>query len=373
MKPQQDYILIATQYSYYSAKVRACLQYKRLSYTERASNFQALFQDVLPRTGEAKFPVVFCPDGELLNDSCDIVEALEQRHPERPLSPEDPVLKLACLLLETLCDEFFIAPFIYYRWIPEDTRQWALDMFQTVIHTDLDDPALREQSAGISDIVAEGIQAKVRKLGQDREDVQAVSRQLTHRILDAIEQRLNQQRFLLGKRPSLADVALMNGLFGHIYMDPCDAGEYLRRHCTKLSMWMMRMHAAAGEASDGQLDNDPQLAEFLAQLATPFAAMAQAVWHAVEKGISSTDSDTLPPSFGPLSVTIEGVEVSSASSPYVAWKLQRVMNAYRELSLEDQQSADTLLADTGFLPLLKTDAAWHLKKAGTAIRWVAKK
>ena len=44
--PQQDYILIATQYSYYSAKVRACLQYKRLPYTERASNFQALFQAV---------------------------------------------------------------------------------------------------------------------------------------------------------------------------------------------------------------------------------------------------------------------------------------------------------------------------------------
>ena len=368
--PQQDYILIATQYSYYSAKVRACLQYKRLSYTERASNFQALFQEVMPRTGEAKFPVVFCPDGELLNDSCDIVEALERRHPERPLTPDDPVLTVACLLLETLCDEFFVAPFIYYRWIPEDTRHWALGMFQTVLHTDLDDAELRAQSAGVSDMVADGIQAKVRKLGQDREDVQALSRQLTHRILDALEQRLSQQRFLLGKRPCLADVAMMNGLFGHLYMDPCEAGEYLRRRCTKLSIWMMRMHAAAGEASDGELRSDPQLPEFLAQLAAPFATMAETTWRAVTEGIANTNSDTLPASFGPVSASIGGVEMSAASSTYVAWKLQRVITAYRALSSEQQHRADTLFADTGFLPLLKSSTPWRLEKAGTAIRRV---
>lgn len=369
--PQQDYILIATQYSYYSAKVRACLQYKRLPYTERASNFQALFQEVMPRTGEAKFPVVFCPDGELLNDSCDIVEALERRHPERPLTPDDPVLTVACLLLETLCDEFFVAPFIYYRWIPEDTRQWALGMFQTVLHTDLDDAELRAQSEGVSELVAEGIQAKVRKLGQDRDEVQTLSRKLTHRILDTLEQRLSQQRFLLGNRPCLADVAMMNGLFGHLYMDPCEAGEHLRRHCTKLSMWMMRMHAAAGEASDGELCNDPQLPAFLAKLAAPFATMAETTWRAVAEGIASNDSDILPASFGPAPASIEGVEVTAASSTYVAWKLQRVAIAYRTLSEEQQHRADILLADTGFLPLLKSTIPWRLEKAGTAICRVA--
>jgi glutathione S-transferase len=87
----EEYELVASKNSYYSARVRACLQYKRLPYVETPANITAI-RRVINLTGERVYPIVVCPDGTVLRDGCDIVEALEQRHPERPVIPEDPVL-----------------------------------------------------------------------------------------------------------------------------------------------------------------------------------------------------------------------------------------------------------------------------------------
>ena len=95
----KDYELVGSQPSYYSAKVRACLQYKRLPYREIGSNIETISQRVIPETGDHLFPVIFCPDGEVLKDGCDIVEALEKRHPERSILPEDSTLATVATLI----------------------------------------------------------------------------------------------------------------------------------------------------------------------------------------------------------------------------------------------------------------------------------
>ena len=80
-----EYELVGVQPSYYSAKVRACLQYKRLPYREIGASVETISKRVIPETGDHLFPVVFCPDGEVLKDGCDIVTALEERHPARAI------------------------------------------------------------------------------------------------------------------------------------------------------------------------------------------------------------------------------------------------------------------------------------------------
>ena len=98
-----EYEFIGSKNSYFSAKVRACLQYKRLPYVETTANIEAM-RRVRKLTGDLIYPVVVCPDGAVLRDGCDIVAELERRHPERPVIPEDPVLHLAALLLELEAD-----------------------------------------------------------------------------------------------------------------------------------------------------------------------------------------------------------------------------------------------------------------------------
>lgn len=364
-----SYTLVATQYSYYSAKVRACLQYKRLPYVEQPSNFDAVFNRVLPATGEAKFPVVFCADGAVLHDSCDIVEALERRHPERPLTPDNSLLTLVSVLLETLADEFFVAPFIYYRWVPEDTREWALDMFRIILTSGIENMEEREKADAVSGLVAGGIQERVHKIGQDRELVQQESQRVTRAICDALERHLTHQPFLLGERPCLADVALMNGFFGHLYMDPCEAAVYIRRHCTRLSIWLMRMHAAAGEADTGALYLPAQIDELLQVLAKPFGPAALAILEAVDRGLQNQSADEdLPSSLGRVESKLNDTPLSFAAAPYVAWKLQRLRDAYRNMALEQRAEADALLKHCGFLEVCQRDVNWRLQKSGTAIQ-----
>lgn len=366
-----EYELVATQYSYYSAKVRAALQYKRLPYREIGCNYEAMFNRVLTATGEAKFPVVFCSDGVVLSDSCDIVEALEARHPARPLTPANPVLNVAAVLLETLVDEFFAAPFIYYRWVPVDTREWALSVFRLLVTEGIRDPETRTVAEQVSEMVAGGIQERVRKVGQDREEVQAQSRQLTEMLCDALETHLRQQPFLLGDRPSLADAALMNGFFGHLFMDPCDASAYLRQRCPRSSLWMMRMHAAAGESDQGDLFLSDSLTTLLEVMASPFAQMATEALNAVDAGMLEYQNGALlPASLGAVSTHLDATAISVSASPYVAWKLQRLRAAYQAVPGDEKAEADQLLNRTGFLPLCQRELGWRLEKAGTDMRLI---
>ena len=62
-----EYELVASKNSYYSARVRACLQYKRLPYVENPANISAI-RRVIKLTGERIYPIVVCPDGTVLRD-----------------------------------------------------------------------------------------------------------------------------------------------------------------------------------------------------------------------------------------------------------------------------------------------------------------
>lgn len=367
---QSDYQLIAVPHSYYSAKVRSCLQYKRLPYTELGCNFDLLFNRVLPATNEAKFPVVFCPDGNVLHDSCDIVEQLDIRHPERQATPNSPLLKLVSILLETIADEFLIAPIIYYRWLPEDTREWALGMFRILLTENISDPKLFSQAEEISQLIAGGIQEKVHSLGQDRPEVQEASKKLVIRLCEALEDQLTNQPFLLGDRPCLADMAIMNAIQGHLYMDPCDPSMFIRRHCSRLSMWTMRMNSAAGQADDRELYLPESTSGLLAEIASPFGLLAEKILETVSQTLGNHPSNAdLPKSLGSVSANLFDADITYSATPYAAWKLQRLRDAYQALPKADQEQADALLKEAGFLQVCTMPFPHRLKKNISAIQY----
>jgi glutathione S-transferase len=58
----------------------------------------------LTRGDAYTFPILEL-DGEVISDSTEIIGALERRHPEPPLYPEDPVERRRALDLEDYFDE----------------------------------------------------------------------------------------------------------------------------------------------------------------------------------------------------------------------------------------------------------------------------
>ena len=272
MTTAPDYEFVGSKNSWYSAKVRACLQYKRIPYSEVCASGETIGR-VKRLVGNHFYPVVVCPDGTVLQDSCDIVEALEARHPERPVVPEDPVQHLICTLFETIADEFLILSGIYYRWIPEDTREWSVKMFVQICGERMADPGARKAARENGERIAASICKRVQGMSAARQDV---SRQISEELCTRLDDHLRETPFLLGDRPSLADVVMMNGLYGHFYRDPGELSDHIRWRCISLALWLDHMLAAAGESDLGDLSIADSLGPVLEWCGAAYAGVASA-------------------------------------------------------------------------------------------------
>ena len=111
-----DITLYALPHSYYSGKVRSYLRYKGIAYRETLSTLNVFRRVIVPRTGVKYIPVIETRDGEFIQDSTVIIDALESRYPQRSVYPETPRQHLAALLLEILGDEWMLMPGMHYRW-----------------------------------------------------------------------------------------------------------------------------------------------------------------------------------------------------------------------------------------------------------------
>ena len=90
--------------SHYNEKVRWALDHKRIPHVRRAA-MPGLHRGKARRLGGGRtFPVLVL-DGEAFGDSTQIIAALEERHPEHPLYPDDPGDRRRALALEDHFDE----------------------------------------------------------------------------------------------------------------------------------------------------------------------------------------------------------------------------------------------------------------------------
>jgi glutathione S-transferase len=102
----QKPVLWQIDISHYSEKVRWALDYKEIDHVRRAplpgTHIPiALF---LTRGAQPTFPVLQM-DGRAIGDSTAIIEALDAKHPDRPLYPSDPDERRRALELEDWFDE----------------------------------------------------------------------------------------------------------------------------------------------------------------------------------------------------------------------------------------------------------------------------
>ena len=89
--------------SHFSEKVRWALDYKRIAHQRRVLGADYLIR-AWRATGRGTLPILFL-DGRAIGDSTHIIAALEERHPEPALYPDDPAARRCALALEDYFDE----------------------------------------------------------------------------------------------------------------------------------------------------------------------------------------------------------------------------------------------------------------------------
>lgn len=359
----KDYELAAAQHSYYSAKVRACLQYKRLPYHEIGANIETIVNRVIPATGNQQFPVIFCPDGTVFKDGCDIVEALEARHPERPIMPEDPQLMLVAKLIETLADEFFVMAMIYYRWIPEETKDWGIEMFKTLLSNGVENPDMAALAEQMGDTISTEIRSRLPKVGLDRKDIQHKAIEITEKTCALLNEHLATTPYLLGDHPTLADLGMINAMWGHLYLDPCDASMSIRKNYLHLSNWITNMHSGAGISDQGDLYIADSLLPLLRYQSEAFAEMMADILTAADEKLTTAESGIeAPAGLGRIETRLHDTELSRPATSYTAWRLQQVIEHYQAIPEAQKLATDNLLADIGFLCVCQHQLNWKMQK-----------
>jgi len=351
--------------SYYSAKGRAYLQVKRLPYIDHGASTEVYLSVIVPMTGKAFIPVVITPAGEALQDTCDIIDELERRHPQHPILPSDALLRFVSLLMEYYADECLIYPGLHMRWHYDENREWAISEFARTNDPDSD--------AGLARMAkfAARIEAFAEALGMSDPEGRQACRGVFDRLLQRLNVHFTHNSFLLGPSPSLGDIALMGPLFGHFYRD-LHSSHLMRREAPYVCMWVERMcHGnAAPVTTDWALDASALVV--FGEIGAGFARFTRDTQAALDRCITSlADGTPLPRIIAEnVDTTILGLPVRlRVINSYWAYKQQRMRDAYQAVPAADRSRVDRFLADIGCGGLFETPAAWRVKK--NADGWLA--
>ncbi|MHC4910800.1 MAG: glutathione S-transferase family protein [Planctomycetota bacterium] len=228
------YILWGANWSLFSAKVRPYLIKKGIDYVELNPSHPHFAQTVLPKVGHFTVPVLETPDGDVIADSTEIMEYLEERYPALPMLPEDKALAAIARLIHSYGSEGLIKPAMYLRWnTTYENRLWVRDEFRR-------SSVAPEQG----DEFAVAMRASLPWLGIGLDhDVDVAVESSTNRLYDILQAHFLAYPYILGGVPSLADYGMMGALYAHHGRDIASSTA-LKERAPALYRWIETMGRA---------------------------------------------------------------------------------------------------------------------------------
>jgi glutathione S-transferase len=334
------YVFHAYDVSYFSAKVRPALRYKKLWYEERRADLREIHR----RTGLYFIPVLITPEDETWQDSTDILERLEERHPAPPLFPGSPLQRMAAHLIELYVDEFGILPAMHYRWGSEEREASSRARFSAMTG-----------SRELGGLAADRMAAARLAIGANEETAPVIEAH-TRDLLDALSAHFEAHSYLLGERMSFADCALMGPLYAHLFVD-VESRRLLLDRAWRVVGWIERCNAPNPDQQGEWLAADaiaPQLSTVLEVMGRDAAPVILDVVRQCEAWVdqNADASKALPRAAGRCETRLRGRKFERGAVLYSLWSVQRVHAAWRSLSDSERELVARSLAGSGWQELI---------------------
>jgi glutathione S-transferase len=362
----KPYVMHGWHLSYFSGKTRAYLRYKGVPFEDKAVDALTLLWKIPRKTGAAVMPVVVTPEGQWLQDTTDIAEALEQRFPEAPVTPATPRQRIAAMLLEAWADEWWIPVAMHYRWIyPENFRLFQRDAGDGLL------PWFpRPVKDRLASFVADKMRGYLPAVGVVPEQ-RAVMERWTEDMLDALEKHFAVMPFLFGTRPSVADFGLIGPMYGHLGRDPWPK-QHLVEPRPHLKAWIARMNqpqVRGGEFLAG--DAIPEtLQPLLDAVFREFYPMVAGIRDEVRLALKTLKPgrSRLPRALGMIDFPMGKGRYRRAAMPYTLWMMQRVLDAYAGLDAPGRAAVDAWTAAQGAPEAMRFDIGARLKRVDLHVK-----
>jgi len=336
------YVLIGAEASQFSAKARACLRWKRVAFEDRNATPEVYRDIIEPRIGYAVIPVLLTPDGQIIQDSAEIIDHVDQLAPGQSAHPRTPLQELVSLLLELYADEWLVIVGMHYRWTHNDA--WMIAEFGRVSAPN----ASAEEQAGIGEVLAGPAREAASRFGVSEDTASGIEAHYEGFLAD-FSDHMRRHPFVLGNRPSLGDFALFGVLSAVLFRDP-ESGAHMSRLAPLVVDWIARMKSA--RAGEGELlanDEIPatllpilkrQISEQLPVLSD--TARALEAW-----SVAQPTGARIKRTLGTHEFTIGGRWGQRSLFSFPLWRLQRVQDHFNGLNASDRAAAELLLEAIG--------------------------
>lgn len=404
------YTLYGWQLSYYSAKVRCYLAHKQavlhvsaakgppLRFDDVPVNLPTLLWRIKRKTGAVVMPVLVTPQGEWLQDSSEILDTLEARHPDHPLLPATPLRRFAAYLLEAWADEWWVPPAMHSRWsYPENYPLFEREAGAALLPGF---PAFVQRRAVAH--IANTLRGMLDGVGVRAEQTATLER-WTVATLDQLDAHFRHHPYLLGQTPTLADFALAGPMVAHLGRDPWPARTWVNPRC-HLRAWADRMADPSLTAMPegacwpgpalplGELGSGASACALAATDTLPatleplwrnvfghFVPLLEGIRAELERVAPSRPAGhPLPRGLGDVTVPLAqgnpvGATFSRAALPYTLWMAQRVRDVFGTMPAQEQARLQAWLDEraggawlTMNLPRLQRRALRVAVASGTA-------
>lgn len=343
----EGYELYGAEPSYFTGKVRAYLRFKRIPFVEYLASADVYRKVILPRVGWPVIPVMVTPEGETLQDSSDIIDALEIRFPEAPVFPTTAKQRLAALLLEVYGDEWLKIPAMHYRWTRN--RDFAISEFGKITAPELTGEAQREAGERI----ARPFAGALPHLGVTPKTADAIEESYEG-LLGELDRHFAVYEFLFGTRPSIGDFGLIGPLYAHQYRDPA-SGELMKRIAPNVARWVERMmkppHPKGGEflaRDEVPATVMPVLQRMMREMIPVLVSTAHhfTKWVAEHPG-TKDGTEEVARAIGTHVFALGDAKENRAIFPFDLWMLQRPLDYMASLEAGEKLRAAELLAEAG--------------------------
>ncbi|MEO0982080.1 MAG: glutathione S-transferase family protein [Pseudomonadota bacterium] len=338
------YTLYGAEVSYFTGKARAYLDWADLPYEERLATRDVYKDVIVPRVGWPVIPVLIGPDEEVLQDTSDIIDALEARHLGLSVYPCDPAQRLAALLFELLGDEWLVIPAMHYRW--RYNRDFAYREFGKISAP----AATPEEQFEIGKANAVNFEGALPVLGVDDATGPAIEAAYL-KLLKQLDAHFAEHLMLLGDRPSIGDFGLMGPLYAHQYRDPA-SGKIMKTEAPNVARWVERMRKPEPQSGEFLPDDEvpvtllPILSD---QFRDQFPVLASTAAALAEWAADKSPGEPVPRALGPHGFKIGDTQTDGNRMifPFNLWMLQRPLDHYRGLEGDEKTAADRLLDACG--------------------------
>ena len=375
--------LWGTPHSLYTGKVRSYLVKKGLPYRELFPSHPRFAAAIVPVVGRMVVPVVETAEGEILQDSTEIIEELERRSPQPSMIPSTPLQRSVARLLDAWGCEGMLATAMHYRWSYRAEQEHFLRAeFGRAIHSGPDREARLAAGAAFMGYFGGMLPA----LGVDPQTIPAI--EAAHaELLEALDIHFQHYPYLLGGRPCIADFGFMAPLFAHLGRDPVPA-TLMMKQAPNVYRWTERMNRAG--IADGEFPDLPQT--WLADDAVPVtlepvlrllfrdwgpqlladAAKLNAWLEArpelpAGQLVSHDGQPAVHPTLGPIEYAWRGVTVRAASKPHALWHFALVAAESRPLAGPARERFDALVERVGGSEVMRIRLARPLARRSYAL------